>query len=193
MEPIVILGMPRSGSSMISGIFAQHGCWVGRCREGDSMNPKGYFENLDVKDWMIRNHGRLAQTVRMASPGEGFMAYMRLLLGSYDGPWVVKHSAMYFRAWHEFKPRFVCIRRSKKGILESNRECGYLGTKDEAAMIDIIDAHNYAMDLSGGVNVYTDSVVAGDYESLYVAFERCGLEFDPQIAHDFVEPEFWHH
>lgn len=178
---------------MVAGIFHNHGCWAGNCIPADKMNPTGYFENKDVKDWMIRHHGRLAQTTQMATPGEGFRDYMLKLLGNWQGHWMVKHSAMYFRAWHEFKPKFVCIRRSMKGLLSSNRECGYLGTRDQDQMIQIIEAHHAAMDLSGGVNVYTDAVAAGDYESLVMALEFSGIEPDEQTIHDFVNRDYWHH
>lgn len=178
---------------MIAGIFHNHGCWAGNCIPADHRNKKGYFENKDVKDWLIRNHGRLAQTTHMAYPGEGFKGYMQTLLGNWKDPWMVKHSAMYFRVWHEFRPKFICIRRSTKGIISSNMECGFMGTKNRDEMLQIIDAHHAAMDLSGGVNVYTDAVVAGDYESLVMALEFAGLEADEQTIMGFIEPGYWRH
>lgn len=193
MEPVVILGMPRSGSSMVAGLFAEHGCWYGRCRAGDKMNPKGYYENLDIKDWMIRNHGRLAQTTQMARRGKPLRPFVKGLLKGHEGPWIAKHSAMYLMAWWEFRPTFVCVRRSVKGIMGSNSECGYLGTKDPHDMRTIIDAHHSAMDLSSGVNVYTDALVAGDYESLYLAMKTAGLNMDESKVRGFVDPEHWHH
>ncbi len=42
-EPIIILGSPRSGTSLVSSIFAAHDVWVGTTKDGDQWNPRGYY------------------------------------------------------------------------------------------------------------------------------------------------------
>lgn len=189
LEPIVILAMPRSGSSMTAGIFRLHGCWEGRCREGDKINPKGYHENLDVKDILIRRFGRLAQTTAPAKPQQGFR--QEVLRLSPEGKWFVKHSAMYRNAWFEFKPKFICVRRKTSGLLGSNKVTGFLGTRDELQMMRIIDAHNEEMDRSEGVDVYTDELIEGDFTSIFNALEACGIVPDQEKIKNFVEPDYW--
>lgn len=189
LEPIVILGIPRSGSSMTAGIFAIHGVWVGKCREPDRFNPSGYFENLDIKKILIDRWGKLAQTNRAAIPQEGFIDQIRAL--KPGNPWLAKHSSMYWRAWNEFCPKYVCVRRSLDGVIGSNRQVNFLGTQDENQMRVIIAAHNYCMDLSKGVNVYVDEVINGNYQSLRRAFKHCGIPFDRTRTEEFVNPTLW--
>lgn len=153
------------------------------------MNEKGYHENLDVKSILIRRFGRLAQTTTPAEPQEGFRNEVLRLFP--EGKWFVKHSAMYRRAWHEFNPTFICVRRKTKGLLGSNKKTGFLGTRDEVEMLRIIDAHNKQMDLSEGVNVYTDDLVKGDYSSICDALEACRIVPDIEKIRNFVDPSLW--
>lgn len=189
MEPIVILAMPRSGSSMTAGIFHQHGCWEGLCNTKSGYNPKGYHENLDVKAILIRRYGRLAQGTIPAPPGDGFKH--EILKINPQGRWFVKHSAMYRQAWHEFSPKFICVRRKTEGLIGSNKSTNFMGTRDEDRLKLIIDAHNEQMDLSEGVNVYTDQLIDGDYSSIIEALESCDIEPDVEKIDDFVEPKYW--
>jgi hypothetical protein len=59
---VVVVGMPRSGTSLTMGIFARKGYYVGpvkrkRYREGDEHNPFGYFE----ADALVKRNARLYQ------------------------------------------------------------------------------------------------------------------------------------
>lgn len=52
-KDVIVVGMPRSGTSLTASIFARHGYHVGsirrgRYREGDEHNPFGYFEADDL-------------------------------------------------------------------------------------------------------------------------------------------------
>lgn len=190
LEPIVILAMPRSGSSLTAGIFHHHGCWKGKYNTGCSFNPKGYFENLDAKEILIRRCGRLAQGIIPATPQAGFRKELLERLKP-QGKWFVKCSAMYRAAWDEFDPTFVCVRRKTEGLIGSNRKSGFMGTRDPDRLKMIIDAHNREMDLSGGVDVFPDDLVNGDYSSIARALDHCGIEPDYDVIEDFVEPKYW--
>lgn len=59
---VIVVGMPRSGTSLTMGIFARQGYYVGpitrqRYREGDEHNPFGYFE----ADALIKRNARIFQ------------------------------------------------------------------------------------------------------------------------------------
>lgn len=189
VDPIVILAAPRSGSSMTAGIFSQHGVWTGRCREGSPHNPKGYFENLDVKQFLVDHFGKLEAAAKKLCYSYKFED-MVLALEPTD-PWLVKHSALYWEVWSDFNPKFLFVRRDPESVFQSNKDCGF-GTSRE-----IIELHGKVMDTvekrHGGCNIYTDSLVQGDYTSLEEAFAYCEIDFDPQIAEDFINPNFWRH
>jgi len=194
VEPIVILAMPRSGSSMTAGIFAKHGVWVGPYQAGDKTNARGHFECLPIKREIVKAAGKLVEAGTLARPVDGWRHRVEAIIAAHGyncGPWMVKHSAMYYPLWHEFNSRFVCVRRSVAAVKESGKRTGYL-TNPEA-----IPAHTKAMDHVrdhlGGVDVFTDELVAGNYSSLERAFDNCLIDFDPAIADDFIDPSLWHY
>lgn len=184
--------MPRSGSSMTAGIFDIHGCWKGNYNIGCSYNPKGYFENLDAKAILIRRCGKLAQGVIPAEPQSGFKQEILQKLKP-EGKWFIKCSAMYRNAFNEFNPKFICVRRKTEGLIGSNKKTGFMGTGDVDKLKMIIDAHNREMDISQGVDVYTDQLIEGDFSSIISALKHCDIEPDLEKIRDFVEPKHWHY
>lgn len=48
-KTVIVLGSPRSGTSMTAGILSILGVDMGNIRKPDSSNPKGYFEDLDFQ------------------------------------------------------------------------------------------------------------------------------------------------
>lgn len=192
-EPVVVIGCARSGTSMTAGIFVRHGCWVGTCREPDRYNAKGYFENTAIKAALLKRWGYLKQAMQVAEPEPGWKGTVKHLTGLQGykgGPWLVKHGALYWRAWHEFEPTFVCVYRDPEAIMESDKRGSFSITPEAIALIrDEMDGVCEA----GGFRVDSERVVDGDYSQIEPAFEDAGLEFDPAIADDFVDPDLWHH
>lgn len=186
MEPIVILACPRTGSSLLSYIFASHGVWTGDCRAGDRLNPTGYYENRGLKQLLIQDYGKLVKVGRLATPRPGFRAKVERIIkqqGYESGPWLMKHSALYYPAWHELDPVFISPIRRVKSIAAS---------QERAGMKADIPAHIKAMTESGSFMVDMDKVVGGDYEQLSQAFDLCRLSFDPEIAQSCIHGEYWH-
>lgn len=188
LHPIVILACPRSGSSMVSGIFHYHGVWVGNCRRPDRFNEKGYFENQDVKNLLKKYCGVLVQKCEVAEESDEFLTEVEKLKPQF--PWLVKHSSMYWKVWRPWEPVYICVRRSIEGSVKSNRKTGMVGQKN---IRRIIERHHDEMDRSGGINVYTDQIIEGDDSSLRTAIEFCSLNYDPEITRKFVDPTLWHY
>lgn len=179
---------------MTAGLFAHHGVWVGPCHPGNPRNAKGYFESVPFKRALLEKFGRLGQLSRLAEelPGWREEALRILHANGYDGgPWLVKHSVMYYRAWHEFKPQFICVRRKLESVRRSGVDTGFF-TNSPALELHA-EALDHVRDNLGGVDVFTDEVVHGDYSSLRAAFDRCNIEFRPSVADEFVDPELWHY
>ena len=53
-EPILIVSAPRSGSSLLSYILNESGVQIGICKQGDEFNLKGYFENIRIRNIIIK-------------------------------------------------------------------------------------------------------------------------------------------
>jgi len=201
-EPIVILAMPRSGSSMTAGLFQAHGAWFGTCRPGDADNPKGHFENNAIKREMIRRWGSLTLARGVTSfdqnpvcaPQDGFRSCVERILdtdGYTGGPWGYKQSALYKPAWHEFNPYFVGVKRENVLKANTSRQAMF-GTRDPKRVQRMIDLHHAVID-ECEVIVRTDEIIHGNLRSLDDALAYCGLTIDVSAVDDFVDPSLWHY
>jgi len=197
-EPILIMAMPRSGSSMTAGLFAAHGVWAGTYAKPNAMNAKGHFENLPVKKYIIQKTGgaRPVQEGQPCKPWPGFRDDVLRLIheDGYpgEGPWMFKGTAMYWPLWREFRPRWICVRRNLDSIRSSGKATGAFLARPEA-----IQAHVQAMDYlwehRRAVDVDTDALIRGDYSTLRIALASCGIEMDEDVVRDFVDPKLWRH
>lgn len=201
MEPIIILGQPRSGSSMTAGLFAAHGVWVGTCRPPGPWNAKGFFENVPVKKIIINMHKAIVRKGIIAQKTPGFRAAVLEAIkadGYSDGPWLWKGSAMYWPAFFEFEPRFVVVNRPRDQIFSSTRKSKMLNQNETAEQLYAnIDFHQQQMDYlvtyKQAARVNTYDLIRGDFASIERAFIHAQVDYDEKIARDFVEPKLWRH
>jgi len=124
---VIVVGMPRSGTSMVAGIFARHGYFAAEdpdaeLREGDSNNPFGYWEaeslttaNADIfaaagypehNSWLgAAAPADLAASIRRLEPMDGH----RDLVATYDArsPWMWKDPRLCYTLgyWWPLIPR----------------------------------------------------------------------------------------
>lgn len=179
--PIVVIGSPRSGTSLVAGLFAAHGVWTGICRAADEHNPRGYFENVRLN---------ALRTSRAATPASVFDVLESE--GWRPGqPWLVKHSPSYWEEWLPFGPRFVLCRRDRAAIVAS---LARRGQKWDAAkdalhlrrMDEIRTKHD-------GVDVWPGHLVSG----VWFRFERLlgettGKPLDRRAIGEFLDRSLWH-
>lgn len=200
MEPIIILGQPRSGSSMTAGIFAEHGVWTGRCRRPANNNPKGFFENIKIKHIIMRWHKAIVHDGKLAKELPGFREQVLQALKDeayIDGPWLWKGSAMYWPAFFEFKPQFIVVNRPREQIFKSCRQSHIFGDHLKAdALYANIDFHqqqmDYLVEFKQAIRVNTFEITQGDFTSIRHALCVCGIEPQDDKIRDFVDPDLWH-
>jgi len=175
---------------MTAGIFARHGVWVGNCLKADHRNPRGYFENIAFRNALRSHAGSPAGTCENV-PGWPEKARALLAEEGYEGgPWLVKYSAFYWPLWRQMDAHLVVTMRDPDAIWKSGQASGYIPSRTVLkaygkAVIEAIDA--------GAAPVDTSAVAAGNHATLAHAFERCGLDLDPAIVDDFVDPNLWHY
>lgn len=174
-EPIIILGIPRTGSSMISGIFAAHGVFFGKCKEPDESNPKGYFENIAISSLLKRKEEITPEKVKKILENEGY---------ENSKPWAVKHAPGPVKYWKGFNPKFVCCQRNLKDNFKSYRKFFNISYK---RFKEFYKQKIKYMESLGGIFVYSDEIVNGNYNSLERAFNFCNLTFNSQIASNFID------
>ena len=200
-EPILIMAMPRSGSSMIAGIFAAHGVWVGNNKAG-GRNPKGSFENTALRNlvMMLYDGKGLVERGETAHSIQTFRMLVESAIeadGYKGGPWLWKGSAMYWPAWHQFEPKWIVCRRELDAVLRSSLDPPYVyGRLLADAVRRIIERHEAQLNVlvgKGALEVDTAAVVSGDYTTIKAAIEDCGLAFDEDATRAFVDPTQWHY
>lgn len=202
-RPIIVATMGRSGSSMVTQILSHmsdpHGRhpWLGACMRASKVNPHGFFENLRFKEQFEKYPMPRLAKVHPYDPHWKRTALEILRVEGYVGePWIVKHSAVFWKFWNDFDPIFVLPRRDTDSILASIRKAGYFGIHDDEMSRCIIELHqvtlDYLRDVKGGIEVDTNAVVNGDLTTLERACNHCGLNWDHQRAREIVDPENWH-
>lgn len=181
---IVVLGSPRSGTSLVSGLLVEHGVWAGECRAADERNPRGYFENVGLR--ALRVSGRVTRrTVKAELAKQG-----------YDGgPWLVKHTPGTAHVWAEFDPIHVCVRRDMRAVLASRKASRtYEETPNEAR--DTVVRHIQVLEriaADGGLEIWPDRLMHGDWSDFVRILDAAGLTFDRDAAEAFLDRTLWHH
>jgi len=196
-EPIVILAFPRTGSSMVAGVFREHGIFTGKCLGITPKIPTGAVENMGMKQILKSDYPLGIETIKDFKPG--FRDKITSLMkaeGYIDGPWMAKHAAAYWKVWGEFSPKYVTVERDFESVMSSNTISGMsgkFGDELEDAYKVNLEAMKEVREKFGAPLVKSDDVVSGDLSSLEVAFDYCGLDFDPDKARAVIKPEHWHY
>lgn len=197
-RPIVVACIGRSGSSLLTGVLKSHGAWTGRCLGPDERrNPRGYFENVRVKKEAERRVPR-PRIADVHAPLDGWRDFVLGVLdeeGYAGGPWVMKHFVGFWKSWETLDPIWLLPRRDTEDILRSVRRAGFWKWASDARLREIFDRHQRELDFirneRGGVEVFSDQVIAGDRSSLRRAVTHAGLDYDDGVAREFVKPSFW--
>lgn len=207
-----IAGPPRTGTSFLAGLLAQHGVWSGETIQADEDNKKGYYENrqiVDILKQMIKRNGRRARMD--ATPIHEFQYrpdVRSAILEVVDGQdqWLFKDGKLLL-VWPLFMEAFpeaiwILTKRSKKAIVASLRrtrtwsrrirKAGY-SDRNLHRMVDTLRAQQrqVADAVKRSCWIDTDALIQSE-EAAKDFIEYCGLEFTPQVYHRWVDPEIWH-
>lgn len=187
IDPIVVLSSPRSGSSMVCGCLAVHGVFVGKDKPADDINPKGYFENLQLSALRFRDQ-LTPENVLMVLARDGYEG----------GPWMHKHTPRYWAKWRRFNPVWVFVRRDPAAIANSRMASnGHFDDPDLATGRAVAVADQNVMDdvreRFGGFDVRSERIIEGDYSDLEPVLAAVNLPLLPKLLDKWVEPTLWHH
>ncbi|MBX3579909.1 MAG: hypothetical protein KF723_22125 [Rhizobiaceae bacterium] len=183
-EPIVLVGAPRSGTSLVTMCLAACGAWVGKCRNPDHRTPRGYYEN-----WAISELLKLGVPLRRSA-----VEKVLLYEGYKGGPWLMKHSAKPWQLWlPEFTPRWVLIHRPRNEIVASRMRANGESEAEaiEQAKINADALLDIAHKVKGFETIEARPIVQGDFSGIKRLCERFGLAFDEAAVAAMVEPALW--
>lgn len=191
MAIFAVMAFPRTGSSMTAGILAAHGVWTGEYRQGDDINAKGHFENLHFKSVVKKHHKTGIHRKPVFDPDQGFLD--DFMLANPTEPWLIKSSVKYWKLFDSLNPVYVCVRRNKKSAINSCKRVGLYFDGIEKSYDTHMQELDYIVENRGGVNVYVDQVIKGQFDSIQKVFENTELEFDKEKTESFVDKRLWHY
>lgn len=187
-RPILVLGHPRSGTSVVCGLLASAGVWVGP-HEPEITNPTGTFENDRLRNLPSPLWGHLVRHV----DAEHVMREQ-----GYPGgpcPWLVKlgDPARWWR-WSDMDPITIKVRRTHSSILASalarKQTKGVEVGPDYTTQLSnrIFRAVERMQDIPG-YTVWPENLAHGRADEFERLFHELNLRWDMS----FWEPGLWHH
>lgn len=186
-EPIIILGSPRSGTSLTAQIFEAHGVWVGTSKDRDQWNPHGYCEN-----------NMLHVPRLIAGHGDGLdreLVHELIITDGYTGgPWLVKHSPLTWRAWRQFNPHWVFVWRDMEQIIQSRLRCGLWNMSEAEHRVSVETDHALMRAMHqhiGGKLIWPQHIIDHYFDGLRRAFEYCEIELNITTVNACLDPSIW--
>lgn len=176
MRPIIIAAVPRSGSSLIAGIFHAHGVWVGNFHKKQMAKTPVYydsFENIEIDNWFRDKNQSLIGLVETITPKDARWLYK-------CGP---EKARIAMSELADLAPVLIRVTRKIESIVASSADFkAKMRCKQMANVMSMI-----------GPLVDSDAVISRDFTSLKNAIEHAGLKFDPELAEKQIDNSLWHH
>lgn len=216
-RPILVTGLPRSGTSLVAGLLAESGAWVGRTVPGGPPNPRGFFENVALRDGIdkgiLRALGMDPLGVRRLPapdellPVDNLRETVHCILRDegYDGsrPWLFKDAklTLLWPLWAQAFPqaRWVIVQRPVDDVIRSCQRTPFMAQHGlgEAQWRDWAEAYLRRLQaLRAGVawwrEIASHPLVQGDTAPFITLTEALGLAPDATRIRAFILPESWH-
>lgn len=216
--PILITGCPRSGTSMVAGIFNLCDAYLGHV---DKMN-----ENIPIRENLVKTY---LQKIGMDVDGcfpllskypIGYPEHWQELVlqtinkqSEENQKWVYKdcRSALLWHLWMLAFPDavWIIVRRNKNFILNSCEKTGYMKTfNDEKIQQQVgvstiragwkwmIDEYinRFARISTSCKNVFEiwpEKILDNDYSEIIKVVEFCGLHWNEEEVKNYIEPKIF--
>jgi hypothetical protein len=201
-EPILITGMPRSGSSMIAAAISHCGAYAGECNK--------MYENVPLRDKVVKHYfdrngfdskGQypIPLTHQVTTP-ENWKTMVEGVIGYREEQWMYKdgRSCLIWPVWHNTYPdaKWVIVRRRTGDVIQSCLKTGYMTAYNDAdGWLHWVHQYErkFVEMIEAGLNckvIWPERMVDGDYKQLYDLCEWLGLTFD-EGALEYIKPLIW--
>jgi len=219
IEPILITGCARSGTSMTAGIINQAGAWGGDMYPAQKENKKGMFENITFRDRLVKPFIKSIGADPMAQnplpdidscklvSEQAVDNWRQIVLheirhqGYKSGPWFYKDPKMciIWPVWARAFPnaRWIIVRRASGDIVRSCLKTRFMRAyADEIGWLKWVDHHKecFLQMSHAGLNIqyaWPQEWIDRDYTGIRAILIRLGLEYDKNKIESFIEPALW--
>ena len=215
---IFITGCARSGTSMVAGIIDRCGAHGGNIIGATKWNPRGQYENDEIRNHVIKPILRLLKADPMGQDPlpdidkvlllseNGFPAETRSKIDNIikkqrmKEPWYFKGAkiCMLWPIWMRAYPEahYIIVRRPDKLIIKSCMRTAFMrrrSTKEEWQ--EWIDYHKLRFaEMAEHMPVHfvsTLDIVEGRLGIMKGIVEKVGLTWDQKAVEEFVDKRIW--
>ena len=216
--PIFVLGIPRSGTSMITGALHLCGAWIGATVPGGPSNPEGFFENVALRERvlkpMLEHQGAdplgvraLPELDRLTPLPELKQEVLRhLAQENYPGgdwAWLYKDCklTLVWPVWRAAFPdaRWIIVRRPPEDIVRSCLRTRFMNqhSLDPDFWRSWIGEYERRLEAlkSSGVwwrEIDSHAAVTSDLDPIRSLVNDLGLKWDEPSVRAFIKPQHWH-
>ena len=219
IDPILITGCARSGTSMTAGIVNICGSFGGEMFGPNKHNQKGMFENQEIRQQVVKPFLKRMGCDPMGqkplpnnrqifeiSPHQGKKWRDRIQLimkhqGYKDGSWFYKGAkiCLIWRIWALAFPeaQFVIVRRETDDIVASCMRTAFMRAyKNKSGWARWVLKHEKRFHemKQAGLNVvefWPSRVIEGDFDYAKEFVEGLGLEYQDKLVKAFVDPTLY--
>jgi hypothetical protein len=209
VAPILVTGIPRSGTTMIAKVIHECGAFVGDAER----NNKWMFENphisgIIVKPYMERmgtdpgGQFPLPKTKELSIPMDWGKRIESLIEhdGYVKGPWMYKDTKMglIWPIWNNAFPnaKWIIVRRRTGDVIQSCLKTGYMTAyEDEKGWLEWVHEYEirFVQMIEAGLNckiIWPERMINGNLQQLYEVIEWLGLTWKKE-ALNYIDPLLW--
>lgn len=219
IDPILITGCARSGTSLIAGIVSICGAFGGDMSGPTRYNRKGMFENTIIRNSLVKQYliglhaDRMGQNplpnieaVKETVPAlkeqwRRRVTGVMIEHGYKQGPWFYKGAKMclVWPIWHAAFPdaKWIIVRRRTEEIIRSCLRTGFMrGHRSAEGWQFWVDQHmiRFGEMMGSGLNliqIWPETLIRGDLRPAQNMIRALGLTWRAIEVKDFVAPSLW--
>lgn len=214
-SPILITGVPRSGTSLIAGLLHICGAWKGETVGPSKENAKGFFENMIIRETILKPYIR---TINCDPLGQNKLPKIedciidlsikdkvkRVLLdqGYYRGKWIYKDAKLLLTwpLWVALYPNatWIFVKRNISSIALSCMNTGFMrvcgNRKDWMKWAESYAERRLELQKAVGDTYYEFDIdtIIKDPEIIKHQVQSMSLTWDTDRARNFINKTLWH-
>ncbi|MCP4475388.1 MAG: hypothetical protein GY821_12650 [Gammaproteobacteria bacterium] len=218
MNPILITGVPRSGTSMTAGVINLCGAWGGKLAGPTPYNKKGMFENREIVNKMVKplfidvGADPMGQKplpgmdkILNACSSDKWRSRFKVIMESqgYNGFDVLMYKepkmCLMWELWHLAFPdaKWIIVRRRSEDIINSCLKTGFMNKYDnrEGWLFWVRQHIELFLQMWKAelniLEVFPQEMIDGNFLEMKSVIDWLGLEWKEEEVVNFISPALW--
>jgi len=206
IDPIIITGCPRSGTSIIASVIQAGGAFLGE------ISKRGMYENDRIREEVIKPYLKMVcvdprvqnplpviDTLFTPKNWKESIENILIQQGYTSGIWAYKGSAnLIWPVWNKAYPKakWIIVRRRTGDIIQSCMKTGYMTAySTEKGWLNWVHEHEkrFIEMMEAGLNckiIWPERMTQGDFTQIREMLDWLGLHWDKSII-GLVNNQLW--